>query len=125
MGKSEDKRFQSGFVGDYNSFDSYLAKHTLPPYPSGKGILYFQHLDRVEPIYDINQPIEFENCTGIHSKPMYRLVQQIYEFQKIIYKQGKFSAENRGLVLNHEERTKLLLKWNDNVIAHYSGMKNV
>ncbi|RSD31706.1 hypothetical protein [Vibrio pectenicida] len=124
MSKSEDKRFQSGFLGDVSIFDSYLAKHTLSPYPSGKGILYFQHLDRVEPLYDINQPIEFESCTGIHSKPMYTLVQQIYEFQNFIYKKGKFLAEERELERNHEKRTKLLLKWNNNVIAHYSKRKN-
>ena len=125
MAKSEDKRFQSGFVGDYNSFDSYLAKHTLPPYPSGRGILYFQHLDRVEPIYDTNQPIEFENVTGIHQKPMYRLAQQVYKFQNSIYKKNKFFAENRELELDHAKRMKLLLKWNDNMIANYSAMKNV
>lgn len=125
MGRSLDKRFQSGFMGDYSSFDSYLAKHTLPPYLSGKGILYFQHLDRVEPIYDINEPIEFETCTGIHSKPMYSLVRQVYEFQNYIYKQEKYLAEDRELVVSHAKRTKLLLKWNDKVIAHYSGMKNV
>ncbi len=122
MAKSEDKRFQSGFVGDYSIFDSYLAKHTISPHPSGKGILFFQHLDRVEPIYDTNQPIEFQNCTGIHSKPMYRLVQQVYEFQKLIYKESKFVAKNRALELDHAKRTKLLLKLNDNLITHYYAM---
>lgn len=125
MAKSNNKRFQSGFLGDYNCFDSYLAKHTLPPYPTGKGILYLQHLDGVEPIYDINKPIEFENCTGIHSKPMHTLVKQVYEFQNFIYKREKFVAENRELLARHTKRTKLLLKWNDNVISHYSAMKNV
>jgi hypothetical protein len=125
MVKSKDKRSQSGFLGDYNSFDSYLAKHTFPPYPSGKGILYFQHLDRVEPIYDINQPIEFESCTGIHSKPMYQLARQVYEFQNLIYKQDKYSAENRELVLNQAKRKKLLLKLNNKIISHYSAMKKM
>ncbi len=124
MTKSENMRFQSGFVGDYNKFDSYLAKHTFPPYPSGKGILYFQHLDRVKPIYDINQPIEFESITGIHTKPMYRIEQQVYEFQNFIYKQNKFVAENRELELDQKKIARQLLKWNENTIAYYSAMKN-
>lgn len=98
MAKSEDKRFQSGFVGDYSS---------------------------VDPIYNINKPIEFENCTGTHWKPMHRLVQQVYEFQDLIYKQGNFFAKNRELELNHTKRKELLLKWSDNIIAHYSAMKDM
>lgn len=124
MAESEDKRFQSGFAGDYTCFDSYLAKHTLQPYPSGKGILYFQHLDKVAPIFDLDKPIDFDTCEGIHSKPMYKLTQQVYELQNLIYKQVRFIAKNRELKLNHAKKTKLLLKWNDKMITHYSTMEN-
>jgi hypothetical protein len=125
MSKSDNEHFQSGFLGDYNSFDSYLAKRTFPPYPSGKGILYFQHLDRVEPIYDINKPIEFENCTGIHSKPMHMLIKQVYEFQSFIYQGERYMAENRDILKSFEKRKKLLLNWNKKTISHYSAMENV
>lgn len=125
MSKSDNENFQSGFLGDYNSFDSYLAKHTFPPYPSGKGILYFQHLDRVEPVFDINKPIEFESCMGVQSKPMHMLVKQVYEFQSFIYQGQKYVAENRYILKSHEKRNKLLLTWNKKIISHYSAMKNV
>jgi hypothetical protein len=125
MSGSSDKRFQSGYLGDYNLFDPYLAHHTIPPYPTGKGILYFQHLDRVEPIYDLNRQIEFENCTGIHSKPMYSLIKQVYEFQNYIYEKYDFEADDKDIQKRHAERKKALIKWNNGVISYYSDLENV
>jgi hypothetical protein len=124
MQKSSDGRFQSGFLGDYNSFDSYLAHHTMPPNPSGKGILYFQHQDSVEPIIDIYQPIEFESIKGSESEPMYALVKQVYEFQNYLYGRDEFRAENRELLKSHTKRKKALIKWNKHIISHYSGLSN-
>ncbi|MEZ4744412.1 MAG: hypothetical protein R3B45_18490 [Bdellovibrionota bacterium] len=116
------KRFQSNFLGNHSSFDSYLAKNTMPPYSTGKGILYFQHLDRVEPLFNISEPIEFQNCTGIHSKPMYELVKQVYEFQNFIYERAEFKADDSALLRRQMERKKLLIKRNKDVISHYSAM---
>lgn len=124
MQRSSDGRFQSGFLGDYNSFDSYLAHHTMPPHPSGKGILYFQHQDCVEPIIDIYQPIEFESIKGSESEPMYALVKQVYEFQNYLYGRDEFRAENRELLKSHTKRKKALIKWNKHIISHYSGLSN-
>jgi hypothetical protein len=125
MQKSDDKRIQSGFIGDYNCFDLYLAGHTMPPYPSGKGVLYFQHQDRVDPILDIEKPIEFESIKRSESKPMYELVKQVYEFQNYIYVSNEFRAENKELLTSHLERKKALIRWNKSVISHYSAMSNV
>ncbi|MBF0674657.1 hypothetical protein [Pseudomonas sp.] len=125
MNGSSDERFQSGFLGDYNSFDSYLARHTMPPYPSGKGILYFQHQDRVEPIIDINQPIEFESINGCESRPMHELVKQVYKFQIYLFEIGEFTAKNRELLISQLRRKKALIKWNKNVISYYSALGNL
>lgn len=122
MSKSNDKRFQSGFLGGYNVFDSYLAQHTMPPYPSGKGVLFFQHQGRVEPIYDIEKKIEFENCSGIHSRPMHALVRQVYEFQNFIYSKNDFRANDKKLLRTHMEMAKGLITWNKHMITHYSAM---
>lgn len=124
MSKITDGRFQSGYLGGVDLYDSYLAKNTIPPYPTGKGILYFQHLDKVEPIFDVDQPIGFQDCKGIHSKPMYELVKQVYEFQNFIYMSYEFKADESSLLIKEMVRRKLLIKWNKNIISHYSAMKS-
>lgn len=125
MTRSADDNFQSGYLGDYNRFDSYLAQHTMPPYPTGKGVLYVQHQDRVDPIFDIYQPIEFENIRYSESKPMYELVKQVYEFQNHVYEKNEFRSENNDLLTAHMKMRKALIRWNKRVISHYSAMSNV
>lgn len=125
MKRSTDDSFQSGYLGDYSSFDSYLAHHTMPPYPTGKGVLYFQHQDRVEPVLDVDQSIEFESIKYSESKPMHELVKQVYEFQNYIYEKYEFRAENSELLTSHMKRKKALIRWNKYVISHYSAMSNV
>jgi hypothetical protein len=123
MTKSDDDKFKSGFLGDFTSFDLFLEEHTIPPYLSGKGKLFFQHLDKVELISDINQPIEFENCTDIHSQPMHKLIKQIYEFQNLIYSKNNFKAKENTLLQNHINTKKSLLKYNKKIISHYKNLK--
>ncbi len=126
MASDPDKKFQSGYFGDYNSYDSFIAKHSLAPYPSGKGLLFFQHTDKVEPMYDMDEKIHFQDVGGIHSRPMYELVRQVYEFQSYIYENGKVNAYDAKLIKQHNERKKNLLKFNKAVISRYTGMgKNV
>jgi hypothetical protein len=122
MQKSSDQRFQSGFLGDYCCFDSYLAKHTIPPYPSGKGIFFFQHPGHVEPIYDVDKPIEFESILGYESRPMHTLVRQVYELQNILYERDEFRAKEKQLLTNASLRKKALIKWNKNIISYYLEM---
>jgi len=123
--KTTSTRFPSGFLGVQNSDDSYLVKNTMPPYPTGKGILYFQHLDRVEPIFDTNQPIQFQSCMGIHSRQMHELVKQIYEFQIFLFNQNEFRADNKTLLKAQMDRRRFLIQWNKSVISHYSAMRYV
>jgi hypothetical protein len=125
MQRSSDERFQSGFLGDYSCFDSYIASHTMPPYPSGKGLLYFQHQDHVESIIDVDQPIEFQSIKDRDSKPMHTLVKQVYEFQNLLYERDEFRADNKQLLKDRAIRKKHLIKWNKHVISHYSVLGNV
>jgi len=118
MLKDNKNIYQSGFVGNYSIFDSFLAKHTLSPYPNGKGILFFQHPEKVEPLFDIDAPIHFQEVIGIDSKPMFELMSQIYEFQNHICEQGKFKATNYQLIEQQNETRKVLLKLNQEMI-HY------
>jgi len=115
-------QFQSGYIGDFSSYDSYLAKHTLPPYPSGKGILFFQYLNRVEAIYDMDKPIKFESVTGIHSKCVSDLICQIYEFQNISFNFGTARASDIDLLKEQQVRKKMLLKINKHTINYYRNM---
>lgn len=120
-----DERFQSGYLGAYNRFDGYLAKHTMPPYPTGNGVLYFQHQDHVDPIFDVDQPIEFENIKHSDSKPLHELVKQVYEFQNHIYEINEFRAHNRELLRHHKEKKMALVRWNKHIISYYSAMSKV
>lgn len=124
MKKTEDDKSKSGFLGDYNCFDSYLAQHTMPPYPTGKGILYFQHQDRVEPIYDTEKPIDFVDIKLSESKSLSELVKQTYDFQNYIYENSKVRAESKKLLDNYNTRKKALIKSNKDVISHYSTMNS-
>ena len=119
MEKGDKNIYQSGFLGDYNSFDSFLAKHTLQPYPTGKGILFFQHQNKVEPIFDIDAPIHFQEIKKIEAKPVFELVSQVYEFQNYIYEKSNFSANNNELIKNQNEQKKIFLERNNQVINYY------
>ncbi|WP_156820839.1 hypothetical protein [Dasania marina] len=90
-----------------------------------RGVLYFQHQDRVDPIFDVDQPIEFENIKHSDSNPLHELVKQVYEFQNYIYEKNEFRAEDKKLLSSHMERKNTLVRWNKRVISHYSAMSNV
>ncbi len=89
--------FQSGFIGDYSISDSYLVHHTTPPYPSGKGILFNQYQDRVEPEFNLEKPLEFQSVSGFHSRPMSERFSQIYSFQKMLFDRVRYKASNQEL----------------------------
>lgn len=118
MPKLHGDGFQSGFLG----LDSYLIKHTMPPYPSRKGVLFFQHQDHVEPIYDVEQKIKFERCTGIDSRSMYFLIKQVYELQNEIYLKTDFRANDKMLLRANIKYKKILIEFNKRMITHYSNM---
>lgn len=123
MAKGNKNIYQSGFLGDYNLFDSFIAQHTLLPYPTGKGIIFCQYPDKVKPFYNIDTPIYFQNATGIYSKSIYELVTQVYEFQNYIYKKSKFNANNSELIECAIKQQKILLEDNKYRIRLFQNMK--
>lgn len=125
MAPDETGTFQSGFIGGYNMFDSYLAKHTIPPYPSGKGILFRQHQDKVTPIYDSKQSIKFDSITHNESKFLYELISQVYEFQKSIFSRSEYKADDTKLTKYAYLRKKELLKSHSVYISHYRAIERV
>lgn len=113
MQRSADSSTQ--FLGDSSTFDSFLAEHTLPPYLSGKGILFRQYSDRVEPISDIDQEIALDSVVGRECQPMYALMAQVYELQNTIRDLYGPLAADRQQLSAYEEETKLFKKWNTRV----------
>jgi len=103
------------FLGNPSVLDSFLAQHTLPPYLSGKGVLFRQHADRVEVISDMEQPIEFDSIEGGESRTRYELVAQVYETQCRIQEQLEVSAASREVLKNYRKQMKLLYGLNKRV----------
>jgi hypothetical protein len=122
MPDDQTEKFQTGFLSGYNKFDGYLAKHTIPPYPTGKGILYRQYEGRVEPIFNLSEQIEFNSIGRVHCKPLNQLISQVYVFQKHIFQQGEYCASDKKVEKFAYKRKKHLLKSNQAYIDHYKSM---
>ncbi|WP_140132641.1 hypothetical protein, partial [Vibrio parahaemolyticus] len=75
-------------------YDSFIDRHTVSGGSTGKGVLFSQSLDRVEPIYELDFPIEFASVNGIHSKTLSELISQVYDFQNFIYEKAVFKASS-------------------------------
>lgn len=116
MVKDDNGIFQSGFLGNYNMYDSFIDRHTVSGGSTGKGVLFSQSLDRVEPIYELDFPIEFASVNGIHSKTLSELISQVYDFQNFIYEKAVFKASSSQLVTRAEKRRSLLVKANKRAI---------
>jgi len=117
MAATDDKQFQSGFMGNYWKFDPYLASHTFPPYPSGKGKLFFQHIDKVELIDDVNEMIHFQEIKGKHSATLLELSNQVYKFQAQIFDSNEFRANDKKILERNRERKKEILRYQRKIIS--------
>jgi hypothetical protein len=106
MAKTDNKKFESGYMGNYWRFDPDLADRIFPPYPSGKGKLYFQHIDRVELIDDVKEMIHFQAITKKNSVTLLELHKQVYKFQIEIYESNEFRANDHELLKNLREVRK-------------------
>ena len=84
-----------------------------------KGILYFQHQDRVEMISDINNPISFKAVNGVDSKPLSLLVAQVYQYQNLIFMRYDVVAEDKQLLAEFKDFQSEVIKVNDMYIEHY------
>lgn len=117
--------FPSGFLGDYSSFDSFLAENTLGTYLSGVGKLYRQHEGSVSRIDDMDDPVPFDSITGPESKRLGYLISQIYELQ--LYLQSLYTpvAENRDELLRWNELQKMLRNFNRAYTREYRKISNI
>ncbi len=110
LAKDNTDSFQSGFIGDNNIYDSYILQHTLPPHPSGKGILFSQKPGGVTPIYDTSLPIEFNQAGSANQATMQDLVQQVYKMQIWIFEKTNYTSSDPAISAAHSKVHKQLLK---------------
>lgn len=115
MQRSIEPALGNEFVGNYATFDSFLAEHTFPPYLSGKGILFREFPDRHEYINNTNQDIAFDTISGIESQPMYSLVAQVYEIQNFIQDLSEPVALEPKLIASYRKKIKIYRNWNTRV----------
>ncbi|MCA3081212.1 MAG: hypothetical protein ING69_01005 [Rhodocyclaceae bacterium] len=98
-----------------DSSDSFLAEHTLPPYPSGKGILFREYSDRVDCIKDLEEKICFDSIKGHECKPLSSLVAQVYDLQNYIQSRYEPTAVEPLRLEEYRRYTKLYRSWNTRV----------
>ena len=124
MQRSLDPSMGKEFVGNFAIFDSFLAEHTLPPYLSGRGILFREYPDRIECVKDMEQEIVFDSITGHECQTSYALVAQVYELQNYIDRLSEPRATNSTRLTRHRERVKLFRNWNTRV-SNYMRKQDV
>jgi hypothetical protein len=115
---------ESGFLREFSSFDSFLAEHTIPPYPSGKGILFRQYSDSVEAVGDMSQTMEFDSVIGRECKSTYELFAQVYEFQNFVQNLFKAAAESGELKRNYLNAVKMATRENSKVSRKLRQLSN-
>jgi hypothetical protein len=103
--------FQGGYLGAYNLTDSFTIKHTLPSKPD-QGLLFRQDVDRVTPIYDLTEKIEFSNVSGYQAKPLFEIVAQVYDFQNYCHQLFGATASDTENVKAYNRMKQELLRLN-------------
>jgi hypothetical protein len=106
---------EGDFLGNPSVFDSFLAEHTLPPYLSGKGVLFRQCVEQVHVISDMDQPIEFDAIEGRESRTRGELVAQAYEMQCRIQDQLEPFAESAEVLRRYRKDMKIMSDLNKRV----------
>lgn len=82
MQKDLSGQYASGYQGDPNLYDSYLAENLLDT--ERRGVLFRQYAKNVEPIRDMATPIEWDSVTSRDAKRQGDIVSQVYHWQNRI-----------------------------------------
>jgi hypothetical protein len=85
-------QFASGFLGNHSVYDSFIADHLVDA--EGRGILFRQYAQHVEPIRDVDSLIEVDAVTGRDAKRSGDLVSQVYHRQNQITSLYTLHAED-------------------------------
>jgi hypothetical protein len=99
---SRDPIWKGGYWG-LTGMDSFIASHTYPEF-SGQGVLFRQFSDRVVPLRDLAETLEFDCVTGADSRPMKEIIAQTYEYQVQLHERFPFdtSEGDERTDLDHE-----------------------
>ncbi|ANY85472.1 hypothetical protein BB934_45470 (plasmid) [Microvirga ossetica] len=88
----DSPRWRGGYWG-VTGTDSFLATHSDPEFP-GQGILFRQFEDRVVPLFDPSQAIEFDGITGSDRRPAKEIIAQTYEYQVHLFRKFPFDTSD-------------------------------
>ena len=81
---SDDPKFQGGFYGHTNPFNSCITTRTLDGNKQ-QGALFRQYKDRVEVLQDPTTPIEFDEVTGDDCSMQKDIAASIYDMQVSLF----------------------------------------
>lgn len=110
---------QTDINGNYPEVDSsteylqsdFIKMHTIKG-EEGHGILFRQFSDKVIPIYDKNELIEFDEINQSQSRPLYKILAQVFDFQIYCHQLNEVHCSDKQIMRNHIEKDKMLIKIN-------------
>lgn len=125
MFKDQDGNYPPNFHDDSILSDPFFVQHTMKKNDIGKGVLFRQHTDRVDPIFDFEAPIPFQDIVGKDSKPMYELISQVYKFQNFLYEnKAKYKTIDKDKLISLKRLKRTMLRQNKAHITYYMSMRD-
>ena len=120
MQRDVTKQWPGGFLGAEWQFDSFLAHHTLGD--SGQGVCFRQYADRVEPLTNLDDLVDFDEVSGSDCALLAHIIAQIYELQIYIQKLYSAAAKNKKSLMRHNKLVRQQVAQNQAIAAHYRGL---
>jgi len=103
---------------------NYIKKHTLPG-KEGHGVLFRQFKSNVTPIYDKDELIEFDSVNPPDSKPLYKILAQVYDFQIYCHQLNIVQSTDKEKLKEHIKNDNMLMKINKTLKSRHLHQANV
>ena len=123
---------QKDINGDYPHVDEtlnymtsgFINKHTISE-EEGHGVLFRQYKNRITPVFDKDALIEFDDITQKDSKPLYKILAQVYDFQIHCHKLNTIHSTDKAKLKEHVKNDNLLIKINKTLKSRHLHQANV
>ena len=110
------------FMGAEWDYDSFVSPRLLNS-ESGQGILFRQFDDHVEEITDLDNLVELDQVDGKDSVPLWKLIQQVYEFQIVLWDKVERRGSSPEVTNAGAIRSKEIVEENHEIIRFYQSLQ--
>lgn len=100
------------FLGPLRQNESYHLNHMSDP-SRGAGILFRQLDDRVLPIYDADEPLDFEAVDPVNNGNAGDIVAQVYRYQIHLHQRGGKPVGSEAAISHAESMSNILAMINE------------